>query len=259
MAKTKIEWCDFTLNPVVGCSKCSPGCKNCYAERIARRLANNPRTAEKYAGVVDKAGRWTGKVNQDPYIKFPRGGLNVFIASMGDIFHEKVSDKFLGSLFRIMDLDPNHHHRYLFLTKRVSRMCRVFNQYRFLFNGLSVWPGVSISNQEEADEKIPELLNAKADHYYISVEPMLGPVTVRPWLVSKFSPAHPGCLNINAFVRSHEKNRLDWVICGPENGIGRRPFDPAWAISLAAECKAAGVPFFYKGEGLDLPREFPWR
>ena len=93
-AKTKIEWADVTINPIVGCSKCSPGCDNCYAEKRAYRLSRNELTAKKYAGVVDEHGNWTGKINSFVYCddrdmphRVPGKGKRVFIGSMTDLFH----------------------------------------------------------------------------------------------------------------------------------------------------------------------------
>ena len=93
---TKIEWADLTINPVVGCSKCSPGCDNCYAERFAVRLAKNPATAAKYKGVVDEHGRWTGKVSPLHDLSFfnglPRKPQRIFVGSMTNMFHPALDD-----------------------------------------------------------------------------------------------------------------------------------------------------------------------
>jgi len=136
MSKTKIEWADMTINPVVGCSKCSPGCDHCYAERIAARLAKNPLTEDYYARVVDANG-WTGKINNAlhwgarnmPH-RVPGKSKRVFVGSMTDLFHPNVGEERLDTIFASILFDAiisnGHGHSYLLLTKRADRMREYF-------------------------------------------------------------------------------------------------------------------------------------
>jgi protein gp37 len=140
MSATKIEWCDHTINPIVGCSKCSPGCEHCYAERRAVILTKNtiPQISGKYAGVVDEYGKWTGRVrysvtnshrNDAPH-RVPGFGKRVFIGSMGDMFHPNVEWDALDEIFASILADHiftnGHRHIFCLLTKRVDRMAEYF-------------------------------------------------------------------------------------------------------------------------------------
>jgi len=246
---TKIEWCDETLNPVVGCSKCSPGCDNCYAERFAARMAKHPnqKIRDKYAGVVDDAGKWTGEVSI-PY-QFPFSELRntkkpkrIFVGSMTDIFHRKIAFDFLRMLWSGMSYW--RHNTYCILTKRPERM------YAFCEDNANpplpnVWLGVTVCNQAEADEKIPILLQTPAAKRFVSIEPMLGPVDLTRFLTSE-ERAYRGD-NTSGFL--DYEPLLHWVICGGETGPGARPIHPAWVRGLRNQCVGSGVPFFFKHWG----------
>lgn len=241
-----IGWCDDTINPVVGCSHCSPGCDNCYAERFAARLAKNPATAKKYAGVVDENGKWTGSVRYHVswYEQLPKKPKRIFLNSMSDFFHPAVIEE---DLHEILDLIVKFgcQHTFLVLTKRPERArdmlaCRALPP--------NVWLGVTVCNQQEADEKIPVLLQIPAVKRFVSVEPMLGPVDLngREFLCKAWEQGH-------ATLGTY----LDWVICGGETGPGARPMHPEWARSLREQCVAAGVPFYFKGWGGNVKKTPP--
>lgn len=265
MSKTKIEYVDLTINPVVGCSKCSPGCDNCYAEKMAARWAKhpNPKIRGKYAGVVDESGKWTGKLNFDlsTLYNLPQRPQRVFVGSMTDIFHDDIqvgeySKSFLPTLFDHMDILSRH--TFMILTKRSENMKRWidFTLEHCVDKPMSnLWLGVTVCNQAEADEKIPVLLETPAAKRFVSIEPMLGPVDLTSidypdgliedadesgmldalrGLTMDDAPTHPA---------------LDWVICGGETGPNARPMHPDWVRSLRDQCQAAGVPFFFKGWG----------
>lgn len=181
MSKTKIEYVDLTINPMVGCSKCSPGCDNCYAERMAARLSKNPLTAAKYAGVVDANGKWTGQINFDLscFDKLPKKPQRIFIGSMTDIFHDNVEKYALTILLSRMG--DKIQHTFMVLTKRAARM-QSFMSECHLSAYPNIWLGVTVCNQAEADEKIPLLLATPAAKRFVSVEPMLGPVDLAAFL-----------------------------------------------------------------------------
>lgn len=226
---SKIEWTDVTWNPITGCSPVSPGCKNCYAERMAKRLvgrfgypADDPFRVTLHEDKLDEPLRW----------RKPR---KVFVCSMGDLFHEDVPDEWLAAIWHTMSTSP--WHIFLVLTKRPERM------YRWVAGRIAdgttwregltrcplsnVWLGVSAETQKRADERIPVLLDTPAAKRFVSVEPMLGPVDLR----QVFSKRAPG---------------LDWVICGGETGPGYRPMQYGWAFDLRLQCANANVPFFFK-------------
>ncbi len=226
---TKIEWTDEVWNPVTGCTKISPGCKNCYAERMAKRLQamgsplyKNGFKVTLHPSALEKPLHW----------KKPK---MIFVNSMSDLFHDDVPDEFIIKIFLIME--KAKRHTFQILTKRPERMQLILNGLMsrppFLppFYPLpNVWLGVSIENQETADERIPQLLRTPAAVHFISAEPLLDPVDLR-------------------FPKSKNPNQDTWVICGGESGPKARPMNPEWVRSLRDQCKDAGVPFFFKQWG----------
>lgn len=223
--KSKIEWTDATWNPVSGCTKVSQGCKNCYAERVfPRAYATSARLGREFTDVRCHPVR----LNQPVRWKRPR---KIFVNSMSDLFHEAVPDEFIWDIFDVMF--RTHQHTYQILTKRADRMLKFCSSERAFAKPLpNVWLGVSVEDQETADERIPLLLQTPAAVRFVSYEPALGPVDFR--LTPNPSPLTPS---------------LDWVICGGESGPHARPMHPDWARSVRDQCQAAGVPFFFKQWG----------
>lgn len=246
MSTTKIEWAEAVWNPIAGCTKVSPGCANCYAERMAKRL--QAMGARGYDGVVDDKGRWTGKVNViteklfEPVTwKKPR---RIFVNSMSDLFHDSVSDDFIDTVFFQMELSARH--TYLILTKRPERMYKyTISRDGVRVNMPHVWLGVSVEDQRRADERIPWLLQTPAAVRFVSAEPLLGPVDIAGYLRRmKSTNRVPGRAEVTEIIPG-----LDWVICGGESGPNARPMHPDWARSLRDQCQAAGVPFLFKQWG----------
>lgn len=240
---SKIEWTDATWNPVTGCAPISEGCANCYARRMARRLTGRcgyP-AGDGFSVAVHHGARFTAPLRW----RKPR---RVFVCSMGDLFHDDVSSYEIAAVWDVMERCPQH--KFQVLTKRPERMRRELSLEGGAFIPHvtpNVWLGVTAENQARADERISILLQTPAAVRFVSVEPMLGPVDLRPWLVP---------LSMTADRRRHEQQiggRLDWVICGGETGPGARPMNPSWAMDLSAQCAAAGVPFFFKKWGNDGP------
>ncbi len=275
MRGSKIEWTDMVWNPTSGCSKVSAGCQNCYAERFARRLAgrcgypaNNPFQVTLHPKRLEEPLHW-------------RKPKRVFVNSMGDLFHEAVDEKFIAKVFAIMDLA--RQHIYCILTKRPGRAFQLLTDEDFQFHvgwfqsqvvrefGLpkpeqvgpwplrNVWLGVSVENQEAADERIPLLLQTPAAVRFVSVEPMLGPVVLRRIPGFYF----PGCTThdaLNGRLIHHDDGdkatpdeKLDWVIVGGETGPNARPMHPDWVRSLRDQAVTAGIPFFFKSWGEWVP------
>ena len=239
--KTAIEWTDRTWNPVTGCTKVSPGCANCYAERITNRFAG----PDAFDKVVLHPERL-----EDP-LRWKKTS-RVFVNSMSDLFHECVPDGFLDAAFSVMA--RRRLHTFQILTKRAERvrnyfadpLTRIRVAKAIAWNDIPQWPlpnvwlGVSVENQRFADERIPLLLQTPAAVRFISVEPMLGPVDL-------FNADGDG-------LRGGLKGALDWVICGGESGPGARPLHPNWARALRDQCQSAGVPFFFKQWGGRTPK-----
>jgi len=253
--KTSIEWTDATWNPVTGCSKVSQGCKNCYAERVFSRAYGKERKFTDVKCHPERLGqplRW----------KKPR---RIFVNSMSDLFHESVPVEFIDRVFVVMAQAPLH--TFQILTKRPERMrdysrvlvslCPKRRSLRMrdsMYKGHPAetlvcgtkpahigkfpWPlhnlhlGVSIEDQQTADERIPLLLQTPAAVRFVSAEPLLGPIDL------KLSTQSSGL-----------STQIDWVIAGGESGPNARPMHPDWARGLRDQCRMVGVPFFFKQWG----------
>lgn len=212
---TKIEWTEETWNPLIGCSKCSPGCKFCYAIRMARRLGANPLTPQ-YDGLTvlqNGSPNWTGEVRLDELrllepLKW-RKPRRVFVNSMSDLFHESVPDEWIDRIFS--EMQGARRHTFQVLTKRASRMEKYFQRFKPTYDGSwmspggkdpedchvvigrdrwplpNVWLGVSVEDQKTAELRIPELLSTPAAIRFVSYEPALEAVNFKelnlyPWL-----------------------------------------------------------------------------
>ncbi len=231
MGNTKIEWAEKSWNPVTGCTKISEGCKNCYAERMSKRLAgrcgypaDNPFKVTLHPERLDEPLRW----------KKPS---RIFVCSMGDLFHEDVEPSFIQDVF--WKMEECSQHIFMVLTKRPERMRKLLHVF---YKGSQrilpkhIWLGVTAENQEQADKRIPILLQIPAAVRFISYEPALGPVDFG--LVG--GPGDP-----------------DWIIAGGESGPHARPAHPDWFRSAREQCQAAGVPFMFKQWGEFAPQEEP--
>jgi protein gp37 len=260
MSKTRIEWATYVWNPTSGCTKVSEGCKNCYAERVAVRFWGD----RKFGDVRCHPER----LNQPLHWRKPR---RVFVDSMSDLFHEDVPVEFIKNVWTTM-MNASRH-TFMILTKRPERMNEIVDLllrdgFRVLRN---VWLGVSVENQAAADERIPLLLKTPAAVRFVSCEPLLGPMNLRPYLqltdvesceildAEQYQP-----VTDQEIKRSFPK--IDWVIAGGESGPDARPMNPEWARSLRDQCQAAGVPFFFKQWGewvhavfrLEYPTSMPF-
>jgi len=208
-----IEWTDATWNPVTGCSKISPGCKNCYAERMAKRL--------KAMGQPNYVNGF--RVTVHPHmLDLPlawRKPRRVFVNSMSDLFHEDVPLEFIRRVFAVMA--KAHWHQYQLLTKRSARALELDRHLDWQPN---IWFGVSIENAAYV-HRIEDLRRTRARVRFLSLEPLLGPL-----------PA----LDLNG---------IDWVIVGGESGPRARPMKVEWVRQIRDQCLEAGVPFFFKQWG----------
>lgn len=243
---TKIEWADATVNHWAGCTKVSPACDNCYAERMAGRLwkvqwgAGAARrqfiSARDMLEALDRKAQRIGKK------------LRVFHNSLSDMFDNEVPDGWRMDAFKIMADTPNLQH--LVLTKRIGNV-RHYTQHDGLAFDLmgdgSVWLGVTVVNQEEADRDIPKLLAVPAAKRFLSIEPMLGPMLLPFERLREWNRL--ALLN----QQEHAVSRIDWVIVGSESGPGARrdPNMVSWVASLRDQCVDAGVAFLWKQDVID--------
>ena len=262
MGRTKIQWSEYSWNPISGCSATSEGCRNCFAARMAAtRLKHHPRY-EGLAVIENGRARWTGEVRLNDVLDQPlhwRKPRRVFVASMGDLFHPDVYPSFICGVWQVMRECPQH--TFQILTKRPRRMLRLIKTY-IADHELGIEPlpnvhlGVSVENQAAADERIPLLLQTPAAVHYVSVEPYLSVVDLMPYLPCPHCDGN-GIINYG-YMRGHDcackgRNAITWVICGGESGPGARPMDPDWVRDLRDQCQVADVPFFFKSWGAWLP------
>jgi len=257
---------------VRGCSRVSEGCGNCYAEKIAARFSDVGKPFHGFADIGPRAGdaRWTGKVELlrdklDEPLSW-RKPARVFVNSMSDLFHEKLTDHEIARVFAVMA--QAKRHTFQVLTKRPERALNFFMRVSlvdapaFLVGATggtwplpNVWLGVSVEDQKTADERIPILLQMPAAIRFVSYEPALGPVEHGRFLTRCRYAATDHFRCCDAYP--HMVVGLDWVIVGGESGPGARPFDIAWARSVVEQCKAAGVACFVKQLGARPVHELP--
>ena len=210
---SSIEWTEATWNPVTGCTKVSPGCKHCYAERMAKRL--KAMGVERYrdgfkvtlqSDLVDLPLRW----------RKPRV---IFVNSMSDLFHANVPDSFVFDVFQTME--SAHWHTFQVLTKRSDRLPEIAPLLPWPKN---VWLGVSVESERYVN-RIAGLVQVPAAVRFLSLEPLLGPLPDLPL------------------------DGIHWVIAGGESGPGARPMDEAWVLDIREQCVTANIPFFFKQWG----------
>jgi len=245
MANTKIEWCDKSWNPVIGCTKCSPGCQNCYAERMACRIASIEESKKPFKPVYSRVvinGKWGENVIcRETKLDEPlhwRKPCKIFVCSMSDLFHEKVPFEFIRSVYGKM---PMTKHIYQVLTKRPQR-AKEFYESELKESGIewstlpNLWLGVSISTQKEAAEKIPILLRIPAAVRFISFEPLLEEIYI------------PGPLLNHGFgyAFNQKPEKINWVIVGCESSSKRRECKLEWIQDIVRHCSIAEIPVFVK-------------
>ncbi len=225
MNMSEIEWTDKTWNPVKGCFKVSPGCKNCYAIRMAERLQAMQHPL--YKGTVKRNGKanWTGKIGfsedlLDAPLKW-RKPTKIFVNSMSDMFYEEVPFDFIKKAFDTM-LQADWHE-FQILTKRPERAYEFFKQYKFQLPA-HIWLGVSVESNEYID-RLDVLRTLPATIRFVSFEPLLDSVS-----------------------EANLKN-IDWAIVGGESGPGARAMQEEWVDEIEHECRKYGTAFFFKQWG----------
>ncbi len=221
---SSIEWTEATWNPVVGCTIISPGCTNCYAMRMARRL--EAMGQPKYAGTTRLSGgrpKWNGTIRLDEKsLTLPaswKAGRMIFVNSMSDLFHENVPFVYIRRVFETMKATPQH--TYQILTKRAERLEELSPKLDWPDN---VWMGASVENEDFAF-RIDHLRQTAAAVKFLSLEPLLGPLDD---------------LNLTG---------IDWVIAGGESGPGARPMDADWVRCIRDQCRSENIAFHFKQWG----------
>lgn len=211
--QSTIEWTEATWNPVTGCTKISPGCKHCYADRMAKRLQKmgNPKYANGFALTI-----------QEPALDVPlrwKRPLTVFVNSMSDLFHEDIGEAYIQRVFDVMRRAS--WHRFQILTKRSERLLEMDPRINWPAN---VWMGVSVERTDYTC-RIDHLRGTGARLKFLSLEPLLGPL---PDL---------------------DLRGIHWAIVGGESGPGSRPVHQDWVLDIRDQCQSNGVSFFFKQWG----------
>jgi protein gp37 len=217
-ADSSIEWTDSTWNPVRGCTKISPGCKHCYAERFA----------ERFRGVSGHPFEQGFDIRLIPdKLRAPldwRTPKKIFVNSMSDLFHEDVPVEYIARVGRVMK--QADWHVYQILTKRHVRMQRLLSgSLRWMSNLKQSWFGVSVEDRKYGLPRIDRLRETPAQVRFLSVEPLL---------------ENLGSLDLR---------NIDWVIVGGESGPHSRPMHQQWVLSILHQCREQNVPFFFKQWG----------
>jgi len=211
--RTKIEWTEITWNPVTGCSKISPGCKNCYAEKMAKRLQAMGQFRYRNGFLLTLQPQ----ALNEPY--HWRRSRVVFVNSMSDLFHEDVPLSYIKDVFRVMKNCPTH--QFQILTKRSARLKQLAPDLEWSPN---IWMGVSVENADFLF-RVDHLRSVPALTRFISIEPFLGP------------------------INRLDLSGIDWVIVGGESGPGARPMKQQWVKTVKDICLKQDVPFFFKQWG----------
>lgn len=283
---TGIEWADGSWNPVIGCTKVSPACTNCYAETYASQRLGRPElwrgerhvTSESTWGVPERMDRKAAKLGRR---------LRLFVASLTDVAEDHpvwesrpwvshvrgvgdvrepwtVRDRMWFKIAMLRNVDV------LLLTKRIDRLLELVPREWLDAWPAHVWVGTTVEDQQRADERIPHLLRVPARVRFVSMEPLLGPVSLAPWLVNiRFQrhretgeerrvteyegvvlDADAVTVNYGSTSPAHRKP-IDWVITGGESGPKARPSHPDWFRSVRDQCARAEVPFFMKQMQVD--------
>jgi protein gp37 len=215
---SKIEWTDATWNPVRGCTKISPGCAHCYAETFAERFRGVPGHPFEFG--FDP--RIVPEKLAEP-LRWSKAKM-IFVNSMSDLFHEKVSDDYIEAVAKVMA--KADWHTYQVLTKRADRLRELLSgKLRFAAKLPHIWWGVSVENKKHGLPRLTQLRATPAQVRFLSIEPLLEDL---------------GEINLSG---------IDWVIVGGESGPGARPMNAAWVRKIRTQCRASKISFFFKQWG----------
>lgn len=278
MENSKIEWVatvnpdgtvspGHTFNPVIGCMKVSDGCKHCYAEALMDKRYNRAQWGPNTRRIRTSSSNWKKPLQWNANAKASGQRAKVFCASLSDVFEDHpdwVQPR--ADLFSLIAETP--HLDWLLLTKRPENINRMVADYAgdcawLGWNGgyprTNIWIGTSVENQEQAEKRIPHLLNVEAPVKFLSCEPLLGPVKLWDYIefdnrLDGIGIVHdyrwqPSTLDSPGESVGCSYPGISWVIVGGESGQKARPMQLAWARSLRDQCQAAGVSYFCKQLG----------
>ena len=210
---SKIEWTDHTFNPWIGCTKVSPACDNCYAERLMdTRLGRVEWGGERKR---TSPANWRKPIAWNRQAHREKRIARVFCASLADVFDNAVPAEWRSDLWEL--IEQTRYLNWLLLTKRIS------NAAYMMPEAFNIWVGATVVNQAEADRDIPRLMDTPAAVRFLSCEPLLEPID----------------LQLHRYP-------IDWVIVGGESGPNARPMSEQWCVSIARQCHETGTPFFMK-------------
>ena len=210
---TKIEWTGASWNPVTGCTKISPGCRHCYAERMALRLQKmgQPKYRNGFKVTLHEHESEQPLNWKKPQI--------IFVNSMSDLFHEAIPDSYIAKIFEVMT--EAHWHTFQILTKRSERLAELASKLPWPKN---IWMGVTVENSDYV-YRMHDLGRTPAFIKFVSMEPLLGPISKFPY------------------------NKVDWVIVGGESGPKARLIEERWVLEIRNQCITHSIPFFFKQWG----------
>jgi protein gp37 len=222
-----IEWTEATWNPTTGCDKTSPGCDNCYALTLSRRLKAMGQRKYQNDGDLRTSGPGFALTVHPDALDIPRAWSSprvIFVNSMSDLFHPAVPMGYIKQVFEVISETPQH--TYQVLTKRSRRLAQIGPDLDWPAN---LWMGVSVET-DRYRFRLDHLRQVQAAVRFVSAEPLLGPL--------------------------HELNLegIHWLIAGGESGPRARPMDSSWVVDLRDQCDNAGVPFFFKQWGGRTPK-----
>jgi protein gp37 len=266
MNKTKIEYLTHTWNPLaMRCTPVSDGCKNCWHLRTAHRLARNEMVEYKERKAYEGL---RGPVLREEELSAPlrlKKPSRIGIQFMGDLFHESVKKDQFDNIVNAIMVEKLKYHKFFFLTKRPEKMLELFKSWATgAWNNRlpeNFWLGVSVEDQKTLDERARLLLQIPAAHRWVSIEPMLGKITIPEVSYRRIGPVCSSCTgaghyhdNFNTPCPDCEgtgrnPTALDWIVLGGETGPGARSMHPDWVRSVRDQCQEAGVPFFFKSWG----------
>lgn len=222
-----IEWTEATWNPTTGCDKTSPGCDNCYALTLSKRLKAMGQAKYQRDGDPRTSGPGFGLTIHPDTLDIPRSWLSprtIFVNSMSDLFHPDVPEGYIREVFQVIAETPQH--QYQVLTKRSKRLAEIGSRLEWPAN---LWMGVSVENSKYRF-RLDHLRRVNAAVRFVSAEPLLGPLD------------------------NLELDGIHWLIAGGESGPRARPIEESWLLDLRDQCAEAGVPFFFKQWGGRTPK-----
>jgi protein gp37 len=272
---SSIEWTDHTFSPWIGCAKVSPGCDHCYAEQLMdtrlRKVVWGPGETRRRTSAANwrQPVQWNGA--HASFFATHGRRQRVFCSSLADVFDNAVDPAWRVELFHLIAQTPNLD--WLLLSKRIGNARAMLDEAAQQVTGRTwrekplpnVWLGATIVNQTEADRDISKLLATAARVKFLSMEPLLGPVDIREYLMPGWPHCSTGFIQGGRYeagycgtCAGHESDPIhdpamhdfvDWVIVGGESGPHARPMHPAWAMELRDQCASADVPYLFKQWG----------